>query len=349
MTQEENKTTPEQKIRKIALRLVKKTFLILFVCIGYLQAYDFISESPEITVVLEESARINKTHKTLLSVENGSESVSKDDIVQPIKLTFNDSILQIDPKINEINPKFEVQNKSLNINFDLLNKNEKFQFYVTTTIRPQLVSTECRIKNIKCIKNFDSENKPKPLSRILNIWLILFVLSIVFFVDALLVIVKDKELGNIKHFVKNFPLKQDNIEEFLNGYEAVYKTYRVRIKPDPKFMRQIIANLFLSFKHQTDDEIAFIKTIAHFKTEYYVFYRIRTAFVIISPIVIIISLLGSLFNYYYYEFDILKTAFSLSDLNLILVRILLVVSIFIIIFPRRTMTFFFVKRGGHPF
>ena len=225
----------------------------------------------------------------------------------------------------------------------------KFQFYILTTIRAQIISTECRIKNIKGIKNYNTENKPRPVSRILNIWLILFLLSIVFLVDAILVIVKDKELGNIKDFVKNFPLKQVNIDEFLNGYEAVFKTYKVRIKPDPKFMRQIIANLFLSFQHQTNDEIDFIKFMANLKTEHFIFYRTRTAFIVISPIVILISLFGSLFNYYYYEFDSLKNAFTLSDLNLILIRILLIATILIIIFSRRAMTFLFLKRGGRLF
>lgn len=349
MTKPEKKTSPEQRLTQLGLGLVKKAFLIVFAWIGYWQTYEYVSESPEITVVIEKTEASGKNFKTLISIENGSESVSADDIVRPIKLKFTDKVLEIDSKKSEIKTAYKLSNKDVFIEFDLLNKNEKFQFHILTSKRAQLASTDCRIKNIKKIEYYDTVNKPRPFSRILNIWLVLFFLSIIFFIDAILVIVKDIELGDIKAYIRNFPLRLDNIEEFLDGYKAVYKTYRVKVKPDAEFMRQIIANLFISFPYQSKDETAFIKQMANLKTELYVWYRTRTAFVIISPIVFLVSLIGSFVNYFYYEFDNLRAVISLPDLNLILLRTLLVVAIIIIIFPRKTMTFMFVKKGGHPF
>jgi hypothetical protein len=346
---DKKKPTPERRITELGFGLAKKVFLILVAWVGYWQLYEYISESPEITVVIEKTEKAAKNYKTLISIENGSESVSADDIVRPIKLTFTDSILAINPLNTEVKTEYKLLNKDIIIHFDLINKNEKFQFNILTSKRAQFLSTDCRIKNIKKIKYYDTENKPRPISRILNIWLVLFFLSIIFFVDAILVIIKDIELGDIKVFIKKFPLRPDNIEKFLDGYEAVYKTYRVRVKPDAVFMRQIIANLFISFKHETRQELAFIKHMANLKTEHYILYRTRTAFIMISPIVFLVSLIGSVVNYFYYEFDNLRSLVSLSDLNLILLRTLLVVAILIILFPRRTMTFMFVKKGGHPF
>lgn len=349
MTKTEKKTSPERRLTQLGLGLVKKAFLMVVAWIGYWQLYEYVSESPEITVVIEKTVPSGKNFKTLISIENGSESVSMDDIVLPIKLMFNDTILELFPEKSEIKTEYKCLNKDILIEFDLLNKNEKFQFQILTSKRTQFVSTHCRIKNIKRIKYYDIENKPRPFSRILNIWLVLLFLSIAFFVDAILIIVKDIELGDIKLFIKNFPLRPDNIEEFLDGYKAVYKAYRVRIKPDAEFMQQIIANLFISFLYQSKDEIAFIKQMVNLKTELYVLYRTRTAFVIISPIIFVVSLIGSIVNYFYYEFDSLRDVISLQDFNLILLRTLFVFAVIIIIFPRKTMTFMFVKKGGYPF
>jgi hypothetical protein len=227
-----------------------------------------------------------------------------------------------------------------------MNRNESLQFNVITKSRPEIKSIDFRIKNIENIKFYDYEIKPIPISRVLNIWIVLIVLSIFTFFDALLVILKDKELGDIKDFIFNFPLNSKNKEDFIVGYEGVYKKYKLRIKPTSRFMSEIIRNLFKSFPYSTDREIDFIKFMSDFKTELYTNYRTRTAFIVVSPIVVIISGTAILLNYFYFEIGTIRSLISINQINKITLTVLLIIALTIIIFPKRIMTLLFLKKNA---
>jgi hypothetical protein len=341
---DDKKTSSEKRIQELSFLGFKKIFLVLVALVTNWQLYKYVIESPTLTIYLEDSKIESGTHKSLVSLKNGSEAVSSDDVIRPLKINFNEMIDSVESITSEIKVSYLISDKSISIGFDLINKNEEFKFYVYSNSRPEIKAVDCRIKNIQKLQFYDYEKRPSPISRIFKVWLLLIILSLLLFVDSLLVVSKDKELGDIKAFIFTFPLNDKNQEEFINGYENIYKTYRLRVKPNSKFMKEIIRNLFRSFPHTTNKEIDFIKNMANFKTELYTHYRTRTAFVIISPLVIIISTVAIFLNYFYYDIGSLNEHISINQINKIVLIILSFITVIIILFPRRTMNLLFIKR-----
>lgn len=337
--------SPEKKLAQIGYSGLKKLFVVLMAFIGYWQAYEFINETSDLTIYLEESNKIYNKYESMISIKNGSESIIEGDIVEPLTINLNIHIDSLTTSNNSTKLLFEIQDKTITISFDLLNQNEKIDFRIYSKKRPKINSINFRIKNITSTDFYDYEIKKSPFNRIFNFWLIISIVSIILFIDALLVVAKDKELQDIKNFVNNFPLTSSNRKKFTKGYKKVYKSYKVRIKPSHKFMTQIIKNLFRSFPIHTDTDKLFIKSMANFKTEFYIFYRFRTAFLIISPIALLASILALTFNYFYYEIEILNKNLSINFLNKTSLTIILMFSLLIIIFPRRAMNIAFLKKG----
>ena len=100
---------------------------------------------------------------------------------------------------------------------------------------------------------------------------------------------------------------------------------------------------------ETENDINFIKSMANFKTEFYIKYRTRTSFIIGSFFAVFISIIAILLNYFYYEFDFIKTNISLDFINKSTLTILLILVLIIILFPRRTMNLLLIKKGGYKF
>lgn len=342
--------SPEKRIRELLVSGGKKLFLVIVALITYWQLYEYITDKPEIDISIEKSELINKNYKTTITVANGSQSITSSDIIERINVIFNDTIQQVKSVASNIQPKYQIINNSINLNFSLLNKDEKFKFYTFSKSRLKIVSINYRIKDIKQINIYDFENNPKPLNRILNIWVILLIISIILFIDALLVISKDKGLDDIKSYIYNFNLTNKNKKEFIKGYKKIYGQYKLRLKPDKKFMKEIINNLFISFPPKTKKDLEFIKFMANLKTELYTLYRTRTAFIIISPIAFLISIFALFANYYYYEIDFIKNNISINSINKIVLNIVLILVLIIILFPRSTMNLLFLKKGAkHKF
>lgn len=342
--------TPEKRIRGLLISGGKKIFLVIVALITHWQLYEYITEKPEIDISIEKSKIVDKNYKTTFTVENGSQSITSSDIVEEISINFNDTIQQIKPVVSNVQPKYQIDNKSIKLSFSLFNKNEQFKFHTFSCSRPKIVSINYRIKDVRHINFYDFENKPKPLNRILNVWVVLLFVSIILFIDALLVLSKDKGLGEIKSYIVNFNLTKKNKKEFIKGYIKIYGDYKLRVKPDKKFMEGIINNLFISFPHKTEIDLKFIKFMANLKTELYTLYRTRTAFIIISPIAFLISILALFSNYYYYEIDFIKNNISISSINKIVLNIILVLVLIMILSPRNIMNLILLKKGAkHKF
>jgi len=346
----EENFTPERRIKELFISGVKKLFLVVVALITYWQLYEYITEKPIIDITIEESTIINSNYKTTIIVENGSQSITSDDVIDEINIILSDTIKQIKAVESKIQPQYQINEKSIKLNFSLLNKNEQFKFYVFSNSRPEIKSVNYRIKDIREINFYDFKNKPKPLKRILNIWIISIIIFLILFIDALLVISKDKGLNEIKSFILNFQLGKNNKKEFIKGYKKIYGKYKLRLKPSKKFMKGIINNLFISFPLKTERDVEFIKFMANLKTEPYIFYRTRTAFIVISPIAFLISILALLGNYYYYEIDFIRKSISINSLNKIVLNLILVLVLIIIIFPRSTMNILLLKKNAkHKF
>lgn len=337
---EQTKTTSEKRlleISKIGYGKVKKIGALIFLLIGYWQAVLYFTEKPNLNIYIENSYPINKKFVTKISIINGSQAITNDDIIKPISLNFSEEIFRVQSLKSVVNPQFLTYRNSLNLSFDLLNKDEIFSFLIVTQKRPKIEKVEGRIKSVEEIFYSDYELKPKPLKRFLNIWIFLFFISIFLFVDALIVILKDIELQKLFSFARRYNLNRSNIDDYIENYGKYYSEWEVNIKPNAEFMKRIIRNLFLSFPHNTKKELEFIKQMTCYKTSLYSFYRVRTVFVVVGPILFIISLCAVILNYFYYEINGLSEIISMTSINKIATNILLILGIFVILFPSRIM------------
>lgn len=93
--------------------------------------------------------------------------------------------------------------------------------YIITSKRPQINNVNGRIRDIEDISYYDYETKPKPLNRFLNIWLVLTFISVILFIDALLLIGKNHELQKLKNFTVSFPLTKKNVEEYIQKWRTL--------------------------------------------------------------------------------------------------------------------------------
>lgn len=339
------KTSPEKKLAELSLKKAKKYILIVVAIITYWQLYEYVSEVPNITVYLENSKNLNKEQITKISIKNGSESILKNDIIRPIKINFDQKLDSVDFPISLVNPNYDINNKSISLDFDLFNNDEDFIFYLYSNSRPNIQSVDFRIKNIESVEFYDYQKKSKFIHRVV-IWIILLLIAILLFNDALIVISKDLGLGEIKRYIYGYPLTKKNRKVFIKGYEKVYENYKLRIKPPTEFMSEVVKNLFRVFPYSSEKEIYFIKRMTDFKTELYTLYRVRSAFVIISPLIGILSLIAILLNFFYYDLDKLNELISLSSINRVLITLLFLITIIIIIFPRSTMNLVLLKKNS---
>lgn len=343
------RNTPESSLIQIGFQgfgWLKKIFSLIILLIGYWQAFEYFSEKPELKIFIEECKHENDFYNTLILIKNGSESINEDDFVAPVCITFSGSISKIIPFKSEVKNHFVIEKNTIKIKSELLNKNEEFKFIILSEVRPQIKNVQGRIKGIENIEYYDFELKPKPLNRLLNFWFVLIIVSSFLLIDALLVIGKDKELSMLYNHIKLFPLDKKNKKEYIARYVLLYNNYPLRIKPDSEFMEQIINNLFLCFPSKSKKEIAFIKNMAILKTEWYTLYRLRTAFIVVSPIFLAFSIMALILNYFYYEIYFLKNLLSLNLINKTTLTILLIAGLLILVFPRSTMNYLFVKKGA---
>lgn len=339
--------TPEKRLIELSKQgfgQTKKLVTIIFLLIGYWQAIEYFTEKPNIDIYLENSKIIEKQFISKISINNGSQSIISNDIIKPINIEFSGKVLKASTIGKTIKNQLKINDNNLSINFDLLNKNETNNLYIITPKRPQIKSVNGRIKDIDNISYYDYEIKPKPLNRFLNIWLILVVLSIILFIDALLIIGKDNELQKLKNFTVKFPLTDKNIEEYIQKFGEHYSLWKVNLKPDTEFMQAIIRNLFISFPYKTRKERDFIIAMSNIKTEIYSLYRVRTVFIVVSPILFIVSILALLSNYFYFEINSINEIISIAKINKLATTILLILGIFVVLFPSRIMNLLILRK-----
>ena len=338
MTKEIEEFNPEKKLLEVSGKFIKRFFLLIIALLGYWELYQFVSEKPNLDVELKSSIYKDKRYISTIEIKNGSESFSKEDIVSPIEIIFTDKIFKIVDSNSAITSDQQIKNNVTYINFDLLNKNEKYEFEIISLKRPQILDIKYRIQGIEKINFYDFETKPSPIWRVFNIWFIFLIFAIITFGDALLVILKDGGLSKLTTFVNDFPLNSKNREEFIKNYKQLYSNYKLRLKPSTKFMGDFtVRNLVYMFPEYKENDVEFVKFMINLKTELYILYRIRTVFIMVSPIIFIISLFGMAFNYLFYEFDIVYKYLNLALINKMLATCLLLLLLYIIFNPRKTM------------
>lgn len=338
---------PEKKLFEISKKFISKVFLLIITIVGYFQALDYIRDKIPVAIELTQCRNINTQIKSSFEFSNRNSSIDKSDFITPLEIIMSDTVTNIYIKKKE-KEKYDINLRSNNdtifISFALLNKNEKFIFEAFSKREFEIKELKYRIKNVDNINFYHFKNNPKPISRIFKVWLFTLLISILLFFDALLVILKDRKLGELKKFVFEYDLTKENKGDFLEKYRLLYNEYPLRIKtPSSFFIDYKIKNLLNSFQNYNNREVNFIRLTISYYTEFFVFYRIRTIFIIISPILFTVSVLGICFNYFYYELPFLRFA-ALDTINYFILKFILMVFLFMILFPRQTMNYFFIKK-----
>lgn len=332
-------------------KLLKKAFLIIVAIITYYQFYEYIVEKIPVNLEVTNLNKNNGLYETTFVFSNANFTIERGDFIKPIEIILSNNITQIvvDNKERKAIPKFKIEKNKIYFDFDLLNKNELIKFKTLSKNQIEIKSIDFRIKNIENINLYHYIKKPKPLKRLTNFWLIIFGISMVLFLDALLIIIKDNKLTEMKYFVRDYPLTEKNKYDFLEKYRQLYKDYKVRFKFSERFLIDFkIKNLLEMYERYSEEDIAFIKYMININTEISTLYRTRTIFVIISPILFITAIIGVTINYVYYDIEYFKN-YSLNDFNIILLRIILTITIILILFPRKIMNYLIVKRKNQKF
>ncbi|EKT4498418.1 hypothetical protein VT569_08600 [Flavobacterium psychrophilum] len=342
----EEEFIPEKRISELMQNFLKKIFIAIIAIISYYQIYEYIIEKMPVNIEITNSIKKKLFFETEFIFNNSGSPIEESDFTKPIEILLSNNIQKIIYNKNQkAVPKFKIEGNKIFLKFDLLNKEEKIVFKTLSIDELNIKSINFRIKDIDDIQFYQYINKPKPLERLTNFWLIVFGLSIIFFFDALLLILKDAKLSEMKYLIRNYPLNEKNKYDFMEKYRQLYKDYKVRFKlPDRYLIDFKIKNLLDMYDAYTSEDIRFIKFMINFNTELSIMYRIRTIFIIISPILILTSITGIALNYFYYEIKFLSI-YSLDDINIVLLRIILLLIIIMILFPRTTMNYVFIKRN----
>lgn len=340
----EKEFIPEKRLSELIIKLFKKIFLALIAIITYYQCYEYLIEKIPVNIEITNSIDKKSFIETEFVFNNSNSAIEENDFIKPIEITLSNKIQKIIfGKNQKAIPIFKIDGNKLFFEFDLLNKDEKIIFKTISTGIIEIKSINFRIKDIDNIEYYNYLKKPKPLQRLTTFWLIVLGLSIIFFFDALLLILKDAKLTEMKYLVRDYPLNESNKYDFMEKYRQLYKDYKVRFKLPEKFLIDFkVKNLLDRYKKYTKNDVMLIKYMINMNTEFAILYRTRTIFIIISPIFILVSLIGIILNYFYYDFSILHKI-SLELINTYLLRAFLFMAIIMIIFPGRTMNTIFLK------
>lgn len=289
MSQEE--FSNEKKILDIFIKLFKKIFYLIIVIIGYLQAYDYIKDKFPASIEIQQSKFSKTQYKTYFEFINKNSAIEKGDLVNPIEIILSDSVNTVWIR-KDIQKKFginfKIKKNVIAFNFDLVNKNERFNFWSISKKAIKILDVKHRIKDVEQINFYHFKDNPKPIYKVLNFWLLTLFIAIVLFIDSLLVILKDKKLNKMKSFVVSYPLTIENKTDFLNQYRNLYNNYDLRFKTPASFFIDFkINNLLNSFHNYDQKEVDLIKFATNWYTEIFILYRFRTIFIIISPILFI--------------------------------------------------------------
>ncbi|WDF46111.1 hypothetical protein PQ459_14530 [Chryseobacterium sp. KACC 21268] len=294
----EKEFIPEKRLSELTIKLVKKIFLALIAIITYYQFYEYLIEKIPVNIEITNSINKKSFIETEFIFNNSNSAIEESDFTKPIEIALSNKIQKIIfDKNQKAVPTFKIDGNKLLFQFDLLNKNEKIIFKTISADIIEIKSINFRIKDVDNIEFYHYLKKPKPLQRLTTFWLIVFGLSIILFFDALILILKDAKLTEMKYLVRDYPLNESNKYDFMEKYRQLYKDYKVRFKLPEKYLIDFkVKNLLDIYKQYTKKDREFIKYMINMNTEFAILYRTRTIFIIISPIFILVSLIGIIFN-----------------------------------------------------
>ncbi len=259
-------------------------------------------KSNELTVYLYNTIELNNGYESKFEVYNEGSPISKYELIQPLTLNIgsenkiNDfDLISKSPDVIKVWFSKLTSNK-LKIDFDLLNEDENITFSILTKKPIEQFTVSSRIKNINEVTTYHFQVKPKYYDRIGVFWVFLFIFSIVTFLDAYLLVSKNKQLNSLLIVIENLDVNS-NKKIFEEDFREKYSNFKVRFKRNKE---SLIIDLCSMFDSITEKNINEVKLKMKSITKRSVLYTLRKPYLLISPILFIISLLvivGSILFY----------------------------------------------------
>ena len=289
-------------VYKIIRFLYENFIVILPILVGLNLLFQNIG-SNELTVYLFDSGKKENFYESKFEIYNEGNSISKYELIQPLILNLQEENSIVDFDLIEKNPKAikvwfsKLKKNKLKVDFDLLNENENIIFSILTSKPIEKFTISSRIKNIENVITYHYQIKPKFYDRIGKFWYFLLFFSLITFIDASILVSKNKQLNKILSLIEELSLVTDK-DLFLNSYKEKYSSYKIRLKRNKENLMVDITSLFNSINENNIEEIKFKMKIA---TKRSVLYVLRKPYLIISPILFLVSLLVVIISLIFYS------------------------------------------------
>ena len=256
----------------------------------------------ELTIYLFSAKEEQGKHISTFELYNEGDPISKYELIQPLVVNVGDENAIIDFDLISKEPTAikvwfnKLTKNKLKIDFDLLNESENITFQIETRKPIDEFTVSSRIKNLEDVVTYHYKVKPKFYDRISAVWLLLMVFSIISFLDAMLLIGKDKELAKIKQLINSFSL-DSNKSEFLQYYKVLYANYNVRFKRNKL---GVVNEIELILNQTGTESVQVIKEKLLTTTKKAVLYNLRKPYLLISPVIFVICIIAIVVSIVYY-------------------------------------------------
>ncbi len=294
-------TKPNNIVFKIIKFLYENFIIILPLLVGSNLLIQSLN-SNDLTIYLYEHEQIGVQYQSKFEVYNEGMAISKYELIQPLIINLQKENAIVDFDLIEKNPEAikvwfsKLTKTKLKVDFDLLNESESLKFSVRTTQPIEKFTVSSRIKNIEDVVTYHYKIKPKFYDRIGKFWIFLLLFSIITFIDAALLVSKNKQLKNILNLIDTLSNTTEKTV-FLSAYKQGYTEYKIRFKRNRE---TIVADISVLFDTLTPDNISEVTQKMYVVTKRAVLYKLRKPYLLISPVLFLISLIAIIGSIIFY-------------------------------------------------
>jgi len=258
--------------------------------------------SNDLTIYLYDIEEKEKLYESKFEVYNEGDPISKYELIQPLIINLQKENAIVDFDLIAKNPQAikvwfsKLKKNKLKVDFDLLNESENITFSILTSKPIENFTVSSRIKNIEEVVTYHYQIKPKYYDRIGKFWIFLLVFSILTFIDASMLVSKNKQLKKLLELIDDLTETSDK-ESFLEEYRVEYAAYKIRFKRNKE---TILTDISLLFDAIATNNLNEVKLKMNTTTKRSVLYTLRKPYLLISPVLFLISLLviiGSIIFY----------------------------------------------------
>lgn len=293
------------KSKNILFKILKFLYENFIVILPILVGLNLLVQhlgSNDLTIYLYDSGELSGNYQSKFEVYNEGNPISKHELIQPLIVNLEKDNAIVDFDLIEKNPLAikvwfsKLTKNKLKVDFDLLNEAENIKFSVLTKKPIKRFTVTSRIKNIEDVVTYHYQIKPKFYDRIGKFWVFLLLFSIITFIDATLLITRDKQLNKILSLINSL-LITTNQKVFLNNYKKEYDAYKVRFK---RSKESIGLDMEVLLASTTEENLNEVKQKMITATKRSVLYTLRKPYLLISPVLFLVSLLAILGSILYY-------------------------------------------------